>query len=108
MGCEWYTPIRVQADFAVAIPDEDPPGNQVTPRVQKLLLLSHGRCRLAQMLTPRSIPGEVVSPRILRHTYPAAKRSGRPFLRHSSNTACSNCLVCQGSCCVLRWKMQAC
>src|SRR5215208_732833 len=50
-----------------AIPDEDPPGNQVTPRVQKLQLLSHSLQRFALMLTPRSIPGEVVSPRILRH-----------------------------------------
>jgi len=42
----------------LAIPDEDPPGNQVTTRAQKLQLLSHGRCRFAQMLTPRSIPGD--------------------------------------------------
>jgi hypothetical protein len=76
MGCEWYTPIRVLAFFA--IPDEDPPGNQVTTRAQKLQLLSHGRCRFAQMLTPRSIPGEFVTPRILRP---------RPFLLHSSNKA---------------------
>jgi hypothetical protein len=52
---------------SLAIPDEDPPGNQVTTRVQKFLLLSHGRCRFALMLTPRSIPGEIVSLRILRH-----------------------------------------
>jgi hypothetical protein len=51
----------------VAIPDEDPPGNQVTTRAEKLPLLSHGRRRFALMLTPRSIPGEFVSPRILRH-----------------------------------------
>jgi hypothetical protein len=50
-----------------AIPDEDPPGNQVTTRVQKVQLLSHRRKRFALMLTPRSIPGEFVSPRILRH-----------------------------------------
>jgi hypothetical protein len=33
----------------------------------KFLLLSHRRQRFALMLTPRSIPGEAVSPRILRH-----------------------------------------
>src|SRR5688572_7923359 len=53
--------------FGFFVPDEDPPGNQVTTRVQKFQLLSHGRQRFALMLTPRSIPGELVSPRILRH-----------------------------------------
>src|SRR6266542_5675580 len=53
--------------FGIFVPDEDPPGNQVTTRVQKFQLLSHGRQRFARMLTPRSIPGEFVSPRILRH-----------------------------------------
>src|SRR5204862_263832 len=53
--------------FGFFVPDEDPPGNQVTPRVQKVQLLSHRRRRFALMLTPRSIPGEFVSPRILRH-----------------------------------------
>jgi hypothetical protein len=53
--------------YGISVPDEDPPGNQVTPRVQKFQLLSHSLQRFALMLTPRSIPGEVVSPRILRH-----------------------------------------
>jgi hypothetical protein len=60
--------VHTDSGFGIlAIPDEDPPGNQVTTRVQKLQLLSHGRCRFAQMLTPRSIPGEIVTPRIRRH-----------------------------------------
>ena len=53
--------------YGISVPDEDPPGNQVTTRVQKFPLLSHRQQRLARMLTPRSIPGEFVSPRILRH-----------------------------------------
>jgi hypothetical protein len=53
--------------YGISVPDEDPPGNQVTTRVQKVQLLSHRRERFALMLTPRSIPGEFVSPRILRH-----------------------------------------
>ena len=53
--------------YGIFVPDEDPPGNQVTTRVEKCLLLSHSLQRFALMLTPRSIPGEVVSPRILRH-----------------------------------------
>jgi hypothetical protein len=53
--------------YGIFVPDEDPPGNQVTPRVQKFQLLSHSLQRFALMLTPRSIPGVVVSPRILRH-----------------------------------------
>jgi hypothetical protein len=53
--------------YGIFVPDEDPPGNQVTTRVQKFQLLSHSLQRFALMLTPRSIPGEVVSPRILRH-----------------------------------------
>jgi hypothetical protein len=53
--------------YGISVPDEDPPGNHVTTRAEKLLLLSHRRERFAHMLTPRSIPGEVVSPRILRH-----------------------------------------
>src|SRR6266498_300425 len=66
----WGVDFRVVSDthrFGLFVPDEDPPGNQVTTRVQKFLLLSHGRQRFALMLTPRSIPGEFVSPRILRH-----------------------------------------
>src|SRR6266542_996989 len=66
----WGVDFRVVSDthrFGLFVLDEDPPGNQVTTRVQKFLLLSHGRQRFALMLTPRSIPGEVVSPRILRH-----------------------------------------
>jgi len=61
---------RVVSDsyrYGISVPDEDPPGNQVTTRVQKFQLLSHSLQRFALMLTPRSIPGEFVSPRILRH-----------------------------------------
>src|SRR5512132_355413 len=61
---------RVASDsyrYGISVPDEDPPGNQVTTRVQKFQLLSHSLQRFALMLTPRSIPGEVISPRILRH-----------------------------------------
>jgi hypothetical protein len=53
--------------YGISVPDEDPPGNHVTTRAKKLLLLSHRRERFAHMLTPPSIPGEFVSPRILRH-----------------------------------------
>ena len=53
--------------YGIFVPDEDPPGNQLTTRLEKLLLLSHSLQRFALMLTPRSSPGEVVSPRILRH-----------------------------------------
>src|SRR6185503_21037374 len=70
--------------FGISVPDEDPPGNQVTPRVQKLLLLSYRRRRFALMLTPRSIPGEFVSPRILRH----APSCYILVTQRASNTAC--------------------
>jgi len=60
--------------FGLFVPDEDPSGNQVTTRAQKLQLLSHGRCRLAHMLTPQSITGALVAPSDTRHTIP--ERSG--------------------------------
>src|SRR5512132_1156531 len=66
----WGVVFRVASDsyrFGISVPDKDPPGNEVTPRVQKFQLLSHSLQRFALMLTPRSIPGELVSPRILRH-----------------------------------------
>src|SRR5512144_2125536 len=66
----WGVDVRVASGsyrYGIFVPDEDPPGNQVTPRVQKSPLLSHSLQRFALMLTPRSIPGEFVSPRILRH-----------------------------------------
>src|SRR6188474_3849352 len=65
--------------YGISVPDEDPPGNQVTTRVQKLLLLSHSLQRFALMLTPRASP---VSLSLQGY-------SPRPFLLHSSNTACS-------------------
>jgi hypothetical protein len=66
--------------FGIFVPDEDPPGNQVTPRAQKFQLLSHRRQRFARMPTPRKHPGEFVTSRI---------PPPRPFLFYSSNTACT-------------------
>ncbi len=79
--------------FGIFVPDEIPPGNQVTTRVEKLPLLSHRRQRFALMLTPRRHPGEIVSPRILRHapacyilvTMGCSRRVGlAAFFRHFS------------------------
>ncbi len=71
--------------YGIFVPDEDPPGNQVTTRVEKVLLLSHSLQRSAQVLTPRSTP---VSLSLLGY-------SAMPLLLHSSNKACSNCLESQ-------------
>jgi hypothetical protein len=65
--------------YGIFVPDEDPPGNQVTTRVEKVLLLSHSLQRSAQVLTPRSTP---VSLSLLGY-------SAMPLLLHSSNKACT-------------------
>ena len=65
--------------YGIFVPDEDPPGNQVTTRVEKVLLLSHSLQRSAHVLIPRSTP---VSLSLLGY-------SAMPLLLHSSNKACS-------------------
>ena len=53
--------------FGFFVPDEDPPGNQVTTRVEKCLFSLIAGNGLPTCSHPGSIPGEVVSPSILRH-----------------------------------------
>jgi len=52
--------------FGILVPDEDPPGNQVTPRVENATSLSWAATVCPDAHTPEH-PGEIVSPRILRH-----------------------------------------
>ena len=71
LGKELYTPIRARS------PDENPPGNQVTPRAE-ITGLSHRQRRFAQMLLPR-----MASP-VLHHLQDTTRHA--PTQLHSSNT----------------------
>jgi hypothetical protein len=73
-GRELHTPIRALG------PDENPPGDQVTPRAE-ITGLSHRPRQSAQMLLPR-----MASP-VLRHLQDTTRHA--PTQLHSSNTACT-------------------
>jgi hypothetical protein len=70
-GRELHTPIRALG------PDENPPGDQVTPRAE-ITGLSHRPRQSAQMLLPR-----MASP-VLRHLQDTTRHA--PTQLHSSNT----------------------